>query len=340
MKELLFSFGFGGAGAWFMSRYAYRFGLLDIPNNRSSHNLPTPRGGGVGILAAYIFTSLWLALPLLIWLPAAFLALVSFFDDKLGLSPRTRLIFQFSAALIVSCLTFGLPAEQLIQHSTSIIQNLIQHPSSTIQHLTMLLFTSIVITGTANFYNFMDGINGIAAITGVVAFVLLGFFAESVAHEPVFSMSSYGIAAACIGFLPLNIPKAKVFMGDVGSILLGFVFAVYLVLLSRNITDFLVVAGFLSTFYIDALTTLYVRKCDGECLSQAHRRHLYQLLTSQLQIPHWKVSSCYGILQLFIGLLLLAMHPFGTSVVAGVIILLVAIWIAVMQKIRRAVEFG
>lgn len=309
----------GGGVAWFMSRYAHCFGLLDLPNDRSSHNLPTPRGGGIGILATFIVTSLWLNLSLILWLPAAFLALVSFFDDRLGLTPKTRLIFQFAASLAaVNCWYFP--------------------PPSCFPTVLLLLFTCIFIVGTANFYNFMDGINGIAAITGAIAFCLLAFFADSVAHQPTLSLSSYSIAAACIGFLPFNIPKARVFMGDVGSILLGFIFAVYLVLLSMSVSDFLVVAGFLSTFYIDALTTLYVRKRDGERLSQAHRRHLYQLFTNQLQFPHWKVSLCYGMLQLSIGLLLLAIHPFGTGVVAGVIILLVTLWIVIMQKVRRAVE--
>lgn len=324
---LMFSIVLGASGAWFMSRYAYRFGFLDIPNNRSSHTLPTPRGGGVGILLSYIFASLYHSLPILIWLPAVSLAVVSFFDDKLDLAPRTRLLFQYFSALVCSCYVLISSGAFFVGNSFTLANNLL-----------LLLFFSIVITGTANFYNFMDGINGIAAITGAIAFLLLGFFADRVAHDPAFSISSYGIAAACMGFLPLNIPKAKVFMGDVGSILLGFVFAVYLVLLFRSMTDFLVVAGFLSTFYIDALTTLYVRKRDGEHLSQAHRRHLYQLLTNQLQIPHWKVSLCYGIVQLSIGILLLVIHRYGTIIVAGVIIILGAIWIVVMQKIRRGVE--
>lgn len=309
----------GCLGAWFISRFAYQFGLLDIPNDRSSHSLPTPRGGGIGILIGYIVSSILLRLSFGIWLPAVALAVVSFFDDKLNLSPRTRLFSQFVSALFVAGVNISYLHLSLLT-------------------LIFIIFYGVVIVGTANFYNFMDGIDGIAGITGVVAFCLIGFFADNYVQQPAISLSAYGVAAACVGFLPFNMPKAKVFMGDVGSILLGFVFAVYLVLLSRSITDFLVVAGFLSTFYIDALTTLYVRKRDGEHLSQAHRRHLYQLLTNQLQIPHWKVSSCYGILQLSIGLLLLAIHPLGTGIVVGVIILLVAIWVVVMQKIRRAVE--
>lgn len=317
----------GGAGAWFISRYAYRFGLLDIPNDRSSHNLPTPRGGGIGILAAYAVTSVWLRLPLLIWLPAAALAVVSFFDDKLDLSPRTRLFFQFGAALIVAGFTW-----RFFEVFSS------QHPTAVLQNLLLLLFCSIVIAGTANFYNFMDGINGIAGITGVVAFCLLGCFATFNTQHVAIAYSSFAIAVACAGFLPFNVPKARVFMGDVGSILLGFVFAVYVVTLTRTATDLLVLAGFLSTFYADALTTLYVRKRDGERLSQAHRRHLYQLFANQKQVAHWKVSTCYGLLQAGVGVTLLVLYPLGWRVVAVWEVLLLAGWWLLMQRVRRASE--
>lgn len=198
---------FGGCGAWFMSRYAYQFGLLDLPNDRSSHSLPTPRGGGIGILVAYIASSLWIALPLLIWLPAAMLAIVSFFDDKLDLSPRTRLFFQFAAALVVAGYALGQVDSFSIQNPTSIIQNVL-----------LLLFGSVFIVGTANFFNFMDGINGIAGITGVVAFSLLGWFALNNQNQQALAFSAFAVAASCAGFLPFNMPKARVFMGDVGSI--------------------------------------------------------------------------------------------------------------------------
>lgn len=327
LLSIIISVSLGAFGAWFMSRFAYRFGLLDLPNDRSSHNLPTPRGGGVGILAAYIVTSLLLGLPLLLWLPAGLLAVVSFFDDKLDLSPRTRLIFQFSAALVVAGFAIGVPESFSIHHPKSIILN-----------LTILLLCSIVVTGTANFYNFMDGINGIAGITGAVAFSLLGLFAYSYADQPLIGVSSFSIAAACVGFLPFNVPRARLFMGDVGSILLGFLCAAYLVILTRSAVDFLVLAGFLSTFYADALTTLYVRKRDGERLSQAHRRHLYQLFANQKQVPHWQVSLWYGLLQTAVGVLLLLLHPFGWQAVAACELLLLAAWWLVMRRVRSSVE--
>ena len=315
------------SGAWFMSRFAYRIGLVDIPNIRSSHTLPTPRGGGIGLLMAYVFSAQSLSLPLLLWLPPTLLAIVSFFDDKLSLTPRIRLFFQFSTGLVCSGYLFFFSNYHSFNVSLNVIQNAF-----------LVLIFSIVIVGTANFFNFMDGINGIAGITGAVAFALIGYFAGNVVQLPDISLSAYGISAACLGFLPLNIPRARVFMGDVGSILLGFVFSSYLALLVHSLTDFLVLAGFLSTFYIDALTTLYIRKRDGEQLSEAHRRHLYQLFTNQLHVPHWKVSFCYGAVQLLIGLLLLAVYPYGTSVVSVTVVILVALWIVVMRKVRQRVE--
>lgn len=327
LLPIILSLSMGASGAWFMSRYAYRFGLLDIPNDRSSHNLPTPRGGGIGILAAFVVSSVWLGLPLLVWLPAAFLALVSFFDDKLDLSPRTRLIFQFGSALIVAGFALGLPESFAIQNPKFIIQN-----------LTMLLFSSIVIVGTANFYNFMDGINGIAGITGAVGFGLLGLFAHILTNAHFLEVSAFCLAAACLGFLPFNIPTAKVFMGDVGSVLLGFIFASYVVLLAGDAADLLLLAGFLSTFYADALTTLYVRKRDGERLSQAHRRHLYQLFANQRKVAHWKVSVTYGIIQLVVGLLLLSMRKFGLPAIVVTEFCLLCLWWLTMVSVRKQTE--
>lgn len=330
LKMIVFiSLVLGFAGAWFMSRYAFRFGLLDIPNNRSSHSLPTPRGGGIGILLAFTVSCVWLAVPVGFWVPATLMSLVSFFDDKLDLSPRTRLVFQFLAALSVVVFNVQDPLH-IIQNPTSIIQNL--------KLFSMILPFCIFIVGTANFYNFMDGINGIAGITGAVGFALLGFFAEKYSGMPALAFSAVCISAACLGFLPFNIPRARVFMGDVGSILLGFVFASFVVVLSKSVMDFFLLAAFLSTFYADALTTLFIRKRDGNQLSQAHRRHLYQLFANQKGVAHWRVSVCYGIAQAVIGTALLALRPIGWGAVLGFEVLLFLCWWIVMIRVRMQVE--
>jgi len=91
----------GGLGAWIIARFAGRLGLLDHPNERSSHSVPKPKGGGIGILAAFIFTSLFLNISFTFWVPGAFIALLSFWGDKFDLSPKIRLPLQFIAAILV-----------------------------------------------------------------------------------------------------------------------------------------------------------------------------------------------------------------------------------------------
>jgi UDP-N-acetylmuramyl pentapeptide phosphotransferase/UDP-N-acetylglucosamine-1-phosphate transferase len=301
-----------------MSHYAYRFGLLDIPNNRSSHELPTPRGGGIGILAALIVSALYLRFPTFFWLPAALLSLASFFDDRMGLSPRTRLILQFAASLAV-----------LFPHFFTF------HPST----LYLLLpIACLFVAGTANFYNFMDGINGIAAITGIVGFALVGTFAGLTAQAESSRLLAFSFSAACLGFLPMNMPRARVFMGDVGSVLLGFTFAAFCILFSTSFGDFIVLAGCLFPFYADTLTTLVVRWHDGERLSQAHRRHLYQLFANQMNIPHWRVAVGYGILQLLVGASMLALRQIGPIVTLPLGLVLFGCWWLVMSRIRTRVE--
>ena len=180
--------------------------------------------------------------------------------------------------------------------------------------------------------------NGIAVITGTVAFSLLAFYAQAHAGNTNLSILAAAVAASCIGFLPLNIPKARVFMGDVGSILLGFVFAAICLVLTKSATDFLVLCGFLSTFYADTLTTLFIRKRDGEKLSQAHRRHLYQLLANQLNIPHWKVSICYCLVQAVVGILLIKIQSWGWGHVISLELLLLGCWWMISTRIRKIVK--
>jgi UDP-N-acetylmuramyl pentapeptide phosphotransferase/UDP-N-acetylglucosamine-1-phosphate transferase len=327
---LFLSFILGVAGAWFISRYAYLFGLLDVPNDRSSHSLPTPRGGGIGILLAFTASSLWLTLPITFWMPAVLLSLISFFDDKLNLSPGTRLVFQFAAALVVVGFSASVPPFQPVTSALS--------PFAQYLPFLLLPLLAVFMVGTANFFNFMDGINGIAGITGAIGFALLAAFAVLNANMPGLALSALCMSAACLGFLPFNVFNASVFMGDVGSILLGFVFAALVIFLSSTAADFLLLAGFLSTFYADTLTTLYIRRRDGEPLSRAHRRHLYQLFTNQLGVAHWRVAVCYGAVQALVGATLLALRPAGMVAMLAFMLAFFYCWWVVMMRVRRQVE--
>ena len=304
----------GGAGAWLISRWGNGFGLLDKANDRSSHEGVVPKGGGIGILTAFFVSSIVLSMPKSFWIPAVILSLFSLLGDRVNLSSKLRLAIQFGAA---GLFLFGM--DHLLFFGLS--QDL-HYSMKYLVFILTVIFMAVYIVGTANYYNFIDGINGIAGITGVIGFGLLAFYASSYpGADYSLVILSICISLSCLGFLPLNMPKAKVFMGDVGSVLLGFVFAAMVVLLSKSFLDFVCLAGFLFPFYADELTTLIVRIRGGDRLTKPHRRHLYQLLANEMRIDHWKVSVGYGLLQLFVGVSILLLKPMGLLVI---LLLLVA----------------
>lgn len=362
----------GGAGAWLISRWGTTIDLLDRSNDRSSHEGVVPKGGGIGILAAFVFSSMVLKIPAGFWISATFFALFSLWGDRVELSPKIRLPAQFIAALILLAVpvysdsSFAFcPLISDLQPWTSVL---------------CLLPLSVFVVGTANYYNFMDGINGIAGITGVVAFGLLGWFAAVEGADSGLITLCICLGLACIGFLPFNMPKARVFMGDVGSILLGFVFAGVVVWLSRSFLDFVCISAFLFPFYADELTTLVVRIKDGELpevrgqrsvagkrqgqrsavggrksedegqkegmsglmgrLMKPHRRHLYQLLANERGIAHWKVSVGYGVLQLVVGVSVISVKGYGLPIVLSMLALYFAAFAVAVYYIRSAVKAG
>jgi len=196
---------------------------------------------------------------------------------------------------------------------------------------------AIFIVGTANFYNFMDGINGIAAITGIVVFGLFAIYMTFASIDRPFIQLSICIALSCLGFLPFNMPSAKVFMGDVGSILLGFVFAGMVVIISKGFLDFICLASFLFPFYADELTTMVVRIKDRENLLHPHRRHLYQLLANEKEIDHWKVSIGYGVFQLLVGISVIALKLYGIIVILTILALYFLAFSLVSYNVRKNV---
>lgn len=183
----------------------------------------------------------------------------------------------------------------------------------------------------------MDGINGIAGITGVVAFGLLALFNLLSGGESQFTVLLLCITFSCLGFLPFNFPKPRVFMGDVGSILLGFVFACFVVLIAKSVLEFICLASFIFPFYADEIITMVVRLKDGENLLKPHRRHLYQLLANEMGINHWKVSIEYGVFQLVAGLSILFMKQYGLAPVITTIILFFSIFIWVNCYVRKKI---
>lgn len=300
----------GAAGAWLIAGMAFRERLLDTSNERSSHTVPTPRGGGVGILAAFIMAGLTLRIPTTFLFAAILISAVSLFGDYFRISVRFRLVVQgVSACIFLFPLLPRLTAHYALSN----------FGFSPFIFFLILPLIFIFLIGTANFYNFMDGINGIAGLSGVIGFGLLGVYTlyrpPPDALQTSLSLLAVCIALACLGYLPFNMPRSRVFMGDVGSVLLGFVFAGLVVTLSRNYLEMVCFAALLFPFYADELTTMAVRLRDRENLTRSHRRHLYQLLVNEFGIAHGKISTAYGAAQLAVGAGVLIAYPRGVQTV-------------------------
>jgi len=316
---ILTSFLLGAAGAWLISRIAPRLGLIDEPQSRSSHARPTPRGGGVGIWGVVILGGAVGLLPPASTLAGFLVGLVSLWDDLHPLSARLRLAAQL--CLAVAALAF-------------VWQD--HFPSA----LFWLAPGALFVAGTANFFNFMDGINGIAAGSGLIAFALLALFADLSGADAGMIWFCAAMAAACAGFLPFNVPRARVFMGDVGSVTLGFLFALVVFSLANTWLDFLCMASFLFPFYADTLSTLYIRWRAGEKLSQAHRRHLYQILANEYGIRHWLVSFVYAIVQCGWGFLMLFAWIKGPFFQLLCALAMALLFLAAAWPIRRHIGMG
>jgi Fuc2NAc and GlcNAc transferase len=298
-------------------RYLTRAGFLDLPGERSSHVRPTPKGGGVGLVLAFVWIAIATGFSSFLWIPLLALAILSFVNDLRHISAGLRLVAQFAAAL----LALG-GAIWMGDASWSVF----------------LLFPALFfVVATANCYNFMDGINGIAGITALVAFACLLVFGGA-ADTPFFS-PIMAVMGALLGFLPFNLPRARLFMGDVGSIFLGFLFALSVCLLAQTWTEFLVFASFLFPFYADEAVTVVERLWRGESLLAPHRRHLYQFLANERGIAHWKVSVLYAVIQVFVALLVVAAGRHGFWSVLGSDAALLAMWAATHYFLKRKFHF-
>jgi Fuc2NAc and GlcNAc transferase len=252
---------------------AISHGVLDVPNERSSHKVPTPRGGGAAIVVA---TSV--ALIALGWLGAVRIdlslslcggvavAVVGFLDDRRPLSARVRLAVHLTTALWALLCLRGFPPLRVGEHVVTL---------GWMGYVLGILGIAWVL----NLFNFMDGIDGIAASEAV--FIACGGTLLSLVGA-----ATSGVAAACLvfgaacgGFLLWNWPPAKIFMGDVGSGYLGYAIGVLALAATREnpaaLWSWLILGG---VFFADASVTLARRTIRGERVYEAHRSHAYQWL--------------------------------------------------------------
>jgi len=260
--------------AWLVARYAPRLGLLDVPNERSSHVFPTPRGGGIGIVAGVAAGVIYLTavgIPLdrnlgILLAGAGVLAALGVVDDRRSVPATVRLAVQLVVAVAVVALIGGVDRLPLPPP--------LDLP---IGWLGLPLAVVWLVTVT-NFYNFMDGIDGLAGGQGFAscAGVIIGIWSAGAVELAVV------LAAACLGFLLLNSPPARIFLGDTGSYSLGFAIAGLPLLapqFGRPMAMFAVAVG-LTLFLLDPLETLVRLLRAGRRIGVAHRAHSYQALAS------------------------------------------------------------
>ena len=257
--------------SWLVTRWLVRarWQKLDLPNARSSHAQPTPRLGGLGIVAAFIPAMLWvmsqpgrheMTVPKPGWLLAGWLlagllvmAVVGLVDDLRSISPLVKYLGQLGAAALILwggvrlgeiALPFG------VRLSFGMIGALV---------------TIIWLTGFSNIFNFMDGIDGLAGGTGAIYSLALSAVSFGTGHDVV-GAAGLSLAAGCFGFLAHNFPPAKIFMGDVGSLFVGFALAALAVMLSSGEAQvpFPAVLLICGPFLYDGTLTLARRLWRGE----------------------------------------------------------------------------
>jgi Fuc2NAc and GlcNAc transferase len=253
-------------------RWVLARGLLDVPNERSAHTRPTPRGGGAAIVIVTILTAVLLCLlqhgmlRVTIALAGGGLAVaaIGWRDDWHSVGAAMRLAVHFAAALWAICWLGGVPPLQIGDHLVNL-------------GIVGDLLGLLGIVWTINFFNFMDGIDGIAATEA--AFIAAAAVLVGATGSSAVSAIAVTFAAACCGFLPFNWSPAKIFLGDVGSGFLGYAIAVMALAAGEQDPVALWVWLVLTvTFLIDATLTLLRRIGRGERPYHPHRSHAYQWL--------------------------------------------------------------
>lgn len=271
-----------------LRRYAIEKNIIDIPNHRSSHLTPTPRGGGVAFIAVVLLSAPVLAYEGLSIRPAClalvsaglFISILGFMDDRKPISARVRLIGHFSAsALALYCLG-GISSVVLFNWTIP-----------TGFFLTTIALVYLV--WLLNLYNFMDGIDGLAAIEAISVCMSAAFLYWLNSDFGLMGLPLV-ISAAVAGFFWWNFPPARIFMGDAGSGFLGLTMGVLSIQAAwvrpEYLWEWLIL---LSVFIVDATMTLinrFIRRCK---VSEAHRSHAYQHATRHFGRHLWVTSGVF-----------------------------------------------
>lgn len=290
LSHMLFAAGLFGLSCLICYFMVKRVRIMDVPNERSSHDRPIPKSGGIvivmtfliGVLAIYLFGDATLIQDRYFFgflFSALLVAGVSFYDDIKDKSFLFKLTMQVVAAAIV--MTFGIVIHEIALPWVGKAQ----------LGIFGYVLTFFWIIGLTNAYNFMDGLNGMAAGPAIINGLFFCVLSYSQGSTFVYIIC-YTLISGALGFLVFNFPNPKLFMGDVGSAFLGFVFAtlgIIAALYDHSHTSFFVMPLLMFNFIYDTTFTFIRRLIRKEDVFSAHRTHLYQLF-NQLGYSHVTVS--------------------------------------------------
>lgn len=308
-----------------LRRYALARSLMDVPNERSSHTIPTPRGGGVATVAAFLFTVLVLTFLHVVPHPAALallgaggaVALIGFLDDHGHIAAGWRLLGHFVAAAWGLFWIGALPPLPVFGAQMDL-------------GALGYLFAALYLVWLLNLYNFMDGIDGIAGIEAVT--VGAGAALLSWLVVPVSSgwLLPTTLAVTAAGFLFWNFPPARIFMGDAGSGFLGITLGLLSLIAAWHAPVlFWAWVILLGVFVVDATVTLLRRVRRGHRPHEAHRSHAYQYASRRLR-AHRPVSLAVGAINV------LWLFPWALGVTLGWVDGAVALFLAYMPLVTAA----
>ena len=292
---------------YLIKNYAIKKSLIADVNERSSHTVPTPHGGGIAIAVSFYLGLFYLKYNNFIE-PKLFnalccgilLSVVSFLDDIFELPPKLRLIIQVLVAISGLFFLGGLNSLNLFFFS---INNFVFNN----------IFSALLIVWYINLYNFLDGINGYAG-SEAVFLSIAGYIVFGGEHFLILSVS-------VLGFLFWNWNNAKIFMGDVGSTLLGYIVAIWTIYYAnQNSSNLWIWVLLFSVFWFDATLTLFRRFKNGERLSQAHKKHAYQRLI-QAGWSHFKATNFSIVLNILLFFIAYFISNKFTAFVFAVILL-------------------
>lgn len=292
-------------------KVAEKFNIIDKPNHRSSHTIPTIRGGGIIFLLAVLLFSVFNNWPYAyLIMGVTITGIVSFWDDIKSLSSSVRFT---SHIVAVVCLFIQLTTE----------------------HFPVWVYIAggIIALGSINMYNFMDGINGITAFytLSILTPLLLTESDTSLLQMQIF----FGMGVIIFTFFNAR-KRARCFAGDIGSICAAVILLFFIAQRMLS-THTLLPLGFFSIYAIDAGYTVVERLIRKENIFQPHRSHLYQLLCNELGMQHIQVSLFYATIQLMLNVVILYAHIHIVTLI-GIGIGLLILYHVIKQRTKEVIQ--